>query len=249
MKKRSGVYLIESLVDGKCYVGSSINPHRRWNEHRRELESGRHCNKHLQKAWDKYGAVSFRHVMLEYCEVDALPEREGWWIVLLGTANKKRGFNQGGCVRGVISDELRERRRAVMMGKRILPEGYTHSESTRAKMSATHKKMPIPAHLIQKGDTVPPERRAQMSAISKRRPLPEGMMQRGGVHALETRAKMSAAGKGRKLSEAECQRRSETRRKQIAPFTGKTHSEETKAKMAVARMAYYERLRFLAAHD
>jgi hypothetical protein len=64
MGKRSsavirGVYGILNTLTSRIYVGSSVNVSRRWNAHRWELETGRHINKHLQRAWDKYGIDAF----------------------------------------------------------------------------------------------------------------------------------------------------------------------------------------------
>ena len=53
--KKSGIYQIRNLVNGKIYVGSSVNLETRKTPHYWELENNRHNNQHLQRAYNKYG--------------------------------------------------------------------------------------------------------------------------------------------------------------------------------------------------
>lgn len=46
----SGIYRIINSVNGKCYVGSSIDLNRRRKEHFYHLENNSHPNIHLQNA-------------------------------------------------------------------------------------------------------------------------------------------------------------------------------------------------------
>lgn len=50
----SGVYQIYNTETNKRYIGSSIDVQRRLKEHLRNLKANRHCNQHLQNAWNKY---------------------------------------------------------------------------------------------------------------------------------------------------------------------------------------------------
>ena len=54
-----GIYKIENKVNGKIYVGQSIDIDTRWYNHRNELNGNRHYNEHLQNAWNKYGEDNF----------------------------------------------------------------------------------------------------------------------------------------------------------------------------------------------
>ena len=54
------VYHIENLITGSLYIGKTNNPRRRFFQHRYALENKKHCNAHLQNAWNKYGAKAFR---------------------------------------------------------------------------------------------------------------------------------------------------------------------------------------------
>lgn len=56
---KSGVYQIKQLSTGKCYVGSSVNMEIRLKQHLRALNRQKHCNKKLQRSWNKYGSEDF----------------------------------------------------------------------------------------------------------------------------------------------------------------------------------------------
>lgn len=59
LKTKRGIYKILNKVNGKFYIGSSINIIKRWWEHRKRLRLGIHQNIHLQRAWNEYGEGSF----------------------------------------------------------------------------------------------------------------------------------------------------------------------------------------------
>ena len=66
--RQPAIYVIRNSVTGRCYIGSSINPRKRWNEHRSALNNRRHENSHLQRAWWKYGADAFSFTVAEYVD-------------------------------------------------------------------------------------------------------------------------------------------------------------------------------------
>lgn len=75
-----GIYSITNAVNGKKYIGSSIDVNNRLVYHECALRHGRHHNKHLQRAWDKYGSDSFRFEVIQTCCVDELLDIEQEWI-------------------------------------------------------------------------------------------------------------------------------------------------------------------------
>lgn len=79
-KSVSGIYVITNLKNGKKYVGQSCDVVRRIRTHKLLLSSGRHKNRHLQAAWDKYGAAWFSFEVIESCPIDDLNKREVFWI-------------------------------------------------------------------------------------------------------------------------------------------------------------------------
>jgi group I intron endonuclease len=61
----AGIYAIECSVDGKVYIGSSINVEHRWKQHLYNLTHNRHSSCKLQNAWNVYGEAAFECVFLE----------------------------------------------------------------------------------------------------------------------------------------------------------------------------------------
>ncbi len=64
-RTKMGVYAIVNLVEGKQYVGSSKDLRRRWRDHWNELQSNKHSNAHLQRAFNKYGEAAFEFRILQ----------------------------------------------------------------------------------------------------------------------------------------------------------------------------------------
>ncbi len=63
-----GVYKITCLENGKIYIGSSNNIHKRWREHKNLLNKNKHCNIYLQNEWNMYGSDKFKFEVLHKCE-------------------------------------------------------------------------------------------------------------------------------------------------------------------------------------
>lgn len=76
----SGIYLILNKANGKLYLGQSQDIRTRWKNHKKMLNGNRHSNKHLQRAWNKYGAKAFQFKILERCAVDELDTREQHYL-------------------------------------------------------------------------------------------------------------------------------------------------------------------------
>lgn len=71
-----GIYEIVNKVNGKRYVGSSVDVWRRSSGHKHRLRNGNASNKKLQNSWNKYGEDSFTFNVIEECPQDSLIERE-----------------------------------------------------------------------------------------------------------------------------------------------------------------------------
>lgn len=73
---RPGIYTITHTASGKQYIGQAVNLTHRFSAHRHELRRNHHHSRHLQRAWDKFGAAAFTFTVLEYVEPgDGLRER------------------------------------------------------------------------------------------------------------------------------------------------------------------------------
>ncbi len=93
LPRASGVYKIICLPTGKIYVGSAVNIRARWQVHRRQLRKQEHGNRHLQAAWDRFGAECFECSVLELVEPDHLLEVEQSWIDRTRCTDRSIGFN------------------------------------------------------------------------------------------------------------------------------------------------------------
>lgn len=63
-----GIYTIVNIINGRCYIGSSVDVLRRLSEHISQLGRGAHVNWILQRAYVKYGATAFDLRILEEVE-------------------------------------------------------------------------------------------------------------------------------------------------------------------------------------
>jgi group I intron endonuclease len=76
----SGIYQITNTINGKRYIGSSVDFQKRWTLHARRLDKNIHHCHHLQAAWNKYGADCFEFAIIERCEKCELLTREQYYL-------------------------------------------------------------------------------------------------------------------------------------------------------------------------
>lgn len=70
-KHKTGIYKILNIVTGDFYIGSaSVSFTHRWKRHQYDLRKNKHCNIHLQRAWNKHGEVNFSFIILRECHKD-----------------------------------------------------------------------------------------------------------------------------------------------------------------------------------
>ena len=86
-----GIYKIDNIVTGKCYIGSSKNISQRISYHKNNLKSGKHFNIKLQRAFNKYGENKFIFNILEVCDLQDLRKIEKGWISYFNSF--KNGYN------------------------------------------------------------------------------------------------------------------------------------------------------------
>lgn len=67
-KFKIGVFQIRNTVNGKIFVGSSVNMDAIWNRIRMELKFGGHRNESLQNEWKEFGEDAFRFEILSEIE-------------------------------------------------------------------------------------------------------------------------------------------------------------------------------------
>lgn len=213
----SGIYKIENMLNGKCYVGSAVILQRRLSKHKTELSGGKHHSQKLQRAWNKYGPEAFLFEVIEYVDdPKTLISREQEWIDTFMSAAK--GYNvcavAGSCL-GVTKSQEAVARTAEAH------RGMKRSDETRGRIREARAKQP----------PMTDEGRLRLSlALSQR------------VVSDETRAKLSAAHKGRKMTDAQVEANRQrqlgrkmsdaTKEKVRMASTGRKHTEESRKKMS-----------------
>ena len=93
-----GIYAIVNKVNGKRYIGKSIDIEIRWRSHLSQLRNevrSKDCNRYLYNSFKKYGEGSFGFEYLEVLPVDdgILFERELYWMSQLNTLSRDFGYN------------------------------------------------------------------------------------------------------------------------------------------------------------
>lgn len=66
---KKAIYRIVNKINGKYYIGSSINLAKSVKQHKKELKLGIHCNVHLQNSYNKNGGVK----AFDYEIIDSMP--------------------------------------------------------------------------------------------------------------------------------------------------------------------------------
>ena len=89
----TGIYCIKNKTNGKVYIGSSNNIERRFRRHRTELNTKRHSNKHLERAYQKDGEENFDFIILEICLEEELISKEIYYINKYEALDNTKGYN------------------------------------------------------------------------------------------------------------------------------------------------------------
>jgi len=73
--KTCGVYMIASAIDGRFYIGSSVDIISRWKGHKRDLKRGGHHSAHLQRFVNKNGIESIFFCILKDLPIGTDPRK------------------------------------------------------------------------------------------------------------------------------------------------------------------------------
>lgn len=157
---RSGVYRIDNSINGKCYVGSSIDLNRRRKEHSYTLANNSHANRHLQYSYNKYGREFFRFTIIEILDISEnikqlLLEREQFWIDnllpeynILLIAGTTLGFNHSVETKEQISNSTKGVKKSAEHSKHIkeAQKGKILTEEHKKKLSESAKNRKSASH-------------------------------------------------------------------------------------------------------
>lgn len=133
-KKICGIYKITNTLDGKVYIGQSVDIVSRFYRHKEMLKGGWHHNEHMLSAYNKYGPDVFKYEVIEECSIDELDEREMFYISLFDSTNKANGYNKnaGGQGRHDCPEETRKR---ISEAKKRNPYTPVYTEERRRNLS------------------------------------------------------------------------------------------------------------------
>lgn len=181
------IYKIENRLNGKTYVGKTVNWKKRRSDHLRSLRKNNHHNTHLQAAWNKYGESNFSFKILDVFDPNfnfCINALERYWIEKLDAFNS--GYNKtlggDGSEGREPSEETRKRMSQSLKGRPFSEEHRRNiSEARKGKSSWS------------KGVSFSEEHRRNISESHKGKVT----WNKGKPHSNETRLKISESKKGR----------------------------------------------------
>lgn len=93
MKKISGIYIIKNNINDKVYIGSAVNCHQRFIQHKSDFNKQCH-NQRFQNFVNKYGIDTLIFEIIEIVEnKEHLIDREQYWIDYYKSWKSTKGFN------------------------------------------------------------------------------------------------------------------------------------------------------------
>ncbi len=135
-RNKSGVYIIENSDSHRVYIGSASNLRNRKSAHFSSLKLGNHGNKHLQRAFIKYGASCFTFSVLEYCGKHLIREVEQGYIDSYDFSTLYNIFPTVDSSKGYAHSD--ESKKKISLAHSWL--GRKHSKSTKDRISRNNGK-------------------------------------------------------------------------------------------------------------
>lgn len=222
--RKSGVYKITNIKNGKFYIGSSIDINTRWRRHKSDLRNENHPNLYLQRAWNKYGE---RYFIFELCletnDLRAVEQK-----LLDGYFGSADCYNLNPNVSG--GDLLTNHPYRDDIIRRI-SETTISNRASMSKEERVKKWGKNGKDNPNYGNGWTEEQRRQASDRMKKR-----------MSNPEERQKISKAMEKRMSNPEERQKISEFAKTRIGdknPFYGKRHSDETKQKLRETHLGKY----------
>ena len=97
-----GIYKIENKINGKVYIGQSINIEERWKQHKRNYSF---LTSNFYKAIQEFGINNFNWSIIEECNKKELNEKEKYWINFYDSINNGYNMKIGGSYHKKLTDE------------------------------------------------------------------------------------------------------------------------------------------------
>ena len=124
MKPYGVIYLAKNRVNGKVYIGQTVNISRRLSKYRQDIKDPR---SYFERSLAKNGIDSFEWVVIDKADdAKSLDEREKHWIAHYKSNVKEFGYNQtdGGWANRNCTPECRKTMSEA--AKRKFANGYVH---------------------------------------------------------------------------------------------------------------------------
>lgn len=134
---KCGIYKITNKLNGKMYIGQSVDIEKRWLAHKRLSKTD---DGHLYSAMRNYGLDNFTFSLI--CEVpeSALDQYEISYIKYYETTDPEKGYNKkDGGAKGRHSEESKKKMSESQKGVNHPLFGKPRSVETKNKMSESHK--------------------------------------------------------------------------------------------------------------
>lgn len=118
MEKICGIYKFTNNLNGKVYIGKSVNIYRRYSHHISCVNNNdKQIKQLIHKAIRKYGLSNFSFSIIEECNKELLDEREIYWIKYYNSFNNGYNMTEGGDGGLIINEKTREKHRESIKRK------------------------------------------------------------------------------------------------------------------------------------
>lgn len=135
-----GIYKIENLINGKVYIGQSVDIETRWRAHKNKINQKNSIEIHypLYQDFIRYGLENFSFEIIEECNIEELNEKEKMWINKYNSfyyAKDSNGYNLttgGEGTRKIPLEDIEEMHKLWEKGKTIteISQTTSHSQNT-----------------------------------------------------------------------------------------------------------------------
>lgn len=138
----SGVYCIKNTINGKIYIGSAVRIGHRWDLHINSFKNNKHRNRHLQRAWNKYGCDNFIFYVVEKCDKNCLLKREQYYMDKYDVTNPLLGYNICPNARSSLGVKRTKKSKNKMSATKLMlyASGKLVSTWKGKKLSSDHKR-------------------------------------------------------------------------------------------------------------
>lgn len=156
-----GIYKIKNNINGKLYIGQSVNIEIRWHNHKKSNRPS-----HLYYAFKKYGVDNFTFSIICECPESSLDEYEISYIKYYETTDPKKGYNKmSGGSNGRHSEETKNKISIAQKGK---PKNNSNDVKIKKSKSMEGNKFGV-GNKSNTGRNASDEHRKKLSKVQSER--------------------------------------------------------------------------------